>query len=108
MVGRLGGWNLVCQKQKRISLTTHRSVPNTHWGQRLFRVFILAYAISRDFLSDIKFVLPIDSNKLHSLGYLHHILYIIFLKLKMQQLISLSANLGGLGSLLQNVMSGSY
>ena len=34
--GRLGGWNLVCQKQKRISLTTHRSVPNTHWGQRLF------------------------------------------------------------------------
>ena len=39
--GRQGGWNLVCQKQKRISLTTHRSVPNTHWGQRLLRVFIL-------------------------------------------------------------------
>ena len=75
--GRLGGWNLVCQKQKRISLTTQRSVPNTHWGQRLLRVLILT--ISRDFLSDIKFVvLPIGSKKLHSLGYLHHILYIIF------------------------------
>ena len=35
--GRLGGWNLVCQKQKRISLTTHRSVPNTHWGQRVLQ-----------------------------------------------------------------------